>query len=93
MKKSFSIAATALLLVAPVAAFADGADQFTHDGVVYSYTTKVSAGERVIRGTATGRMPFELHVRKNTVSGTFDNHPVQFSLNNVRKLGIAIAAK
>ena len=42
-----------------------------------------------MRGTAyAGKVPFELHIHKKTVTGTFNNKPVEFDLADVQKLGI-----
>lgn len=93
---SFQLAAAALLIAAPGVASAkdaSAANQFSHQGVSYEYTTEVTGGERVIRGTAfAGKVPFELHVRGNLVSGTFDHQAVAFSQAEARSLGIQVAA-
>ncbi len=80
-----------LLAFAPAAAFA--ADQqtgeFTNKGVDYHYTTEDKSGDKIVRGTAyAGTVPFELHIHKKTVTGTFNNKPVEFDLADVKKLGI-----
>ena len=90
IKTSFSLTAAALFLAAApqVAAAAEDAT-FAHKGVSYSYTTEDAAGEKVIRGTAyAGSVPFELHVRKKSVTGTFNYQPIEFTLKDVEKLGI-----
>ncbi|MFM9937448.1 MAG: hypothetical protein ACKVOL_14780 [Novosphingobium sp.] len=94
--KSLQIVFAALLIGEPVAASAKdaGADhQFSHQGVIYEYTTEVTGSERVIRGTAfSGKVPFELHVKGNLVSGNFDHQSVAFSQAKARALGIQVAA-
>ena len=94
--KSFQFAAAALLLAAPVVATAkdaDAANQFSHQGVTYQYTTEVTGAERVIRGTAyAGKVPFELHVKGKVVSGTFNNQSVEFTQAEARSMGILVAA-
>lgn len=93
----FKIALTAAsltLAMAPIAAFAAGEDgQFTHKGVTYSYTAEdAKTGDTVVKGTAyAGKVPFELHIHKKTVTGTFNNKPVEFDLDDVQKLNLAPA--
>lgn len=92
--KTFQVAAAAFVLAVPVVASANEAtaSQFSHDGVTYQYTTEVIAGERVIRGSAfAGKVPFELHVRKNLVTGTFDHQPVEFTQAEAKAMGIQVA--
>lgn len=92
IKLSYFAAAAVAFLAAP-AAFAAEDGAFAHKGVQYSYTTEDTAGEKVIRGTAyAGKVPFELHVRKKTVTGTFNNRPVEFRLADVKKMGIDVEA-
>ena len=44
-----------------------------------------------MRGTAyAGKVPFELHIHKKTVTGTFNDKPVEFELADVQKMGIDI---
>jgi hypothetical protein len=91
MIKTSLIAATLLVAAAPTLAFAaaEDAGQFTHKGVDYSYTTEDKAGDKIVRGTAyAGKVPFELHIHKKTVTGTFNNKPVEFELSDVKKLGL-----
>ncbi|MCW1384246.1 hypothetical protein OLX02_15585 [Novosphingobium sp. KCTC 2891] len=91
MIKTFALAASALLVVAPAAA---NADTFQHKGVEYNYTTEQKDGEQVLRGTAySGKVPFELRVRKKTVEGTFNNKPVSFSIADAKKAGLITEAK
>ena len=93
--KTFSKTAAALLLAAPAVALAGepAANRFSHEGVSYQYTTEVTGGERIIRGTAfAGKVPFELHVRKNIVTGTFNHQPVEFTQGEARTLGIQVAS-
>ncbi len=93
MLKTALIAATLLVSAAPSLALAatDDASQFTHKGVDYSYSTEDNGGDKVVRGTAyAGKVPFELHIHKKTVTGTFNNKPVEFELNDVKKLGIEV---
>ena len=92
--KTFSIAAAALVLAAPVVASASetAANQFSHEGVTYQYTTEVVGGDRVIRGSAfAGKVPFELHVHKNVVTGTFNHQPVEFTQAEAKSMGIQVA--
>lgn len=94
MFKTALIAASLTLAMAPIAALAAGEDgQFTHKGVTYSYTaTDAKTGETVIRGTAyAGTVPFELHIHKKTVTGTFNDKPVEFTMDQVKKLNLAPA--
>lgn len=91
MIKTFALTAAALLVAAPAVA---NADTFKHKGVEYSYTTENKDGEQVVRGTAySGKVPFELHVRKKVVEGTFNNKPVTFSLAEAKKAGIIVDAQ
>lgn len=86
MFKTVALTAAALLVAAPAVA---SADSFKHKGVEYSYTTETKDGEQILRGTAySGKVPFELRVRKKTVEGTFNNKPVVFSLTEAKKAGI-----
>lgn len=90
MIKTFVLAAAALV-VAPAAA---NAETFKHKGVEYNYTTEQKDGEQVLRGTAySGKVPFELRVRKKVVEGTFNNRPVTFSLADAKKAGLVPAAQ
>ena len=87
---------SAILLAASVPALAlaaaDDAGQFTHKGVDYHYTTEDSAGDRVVRGTAyAGKVPFELHIHKKTVTGTFNSKPVEFDLAEAKQLGLDVS--
>ena len=94
MLKTSLIAATLLTAAAPTLALAasDDAGQFTHKGVDYNYTTEDKGGDKVVRGTAyAGKVPFELHIHKKTVTGTFNNKPVEFELSDVKKLGLDLA--
>ena len=91
MIKSSLFAATLLVAAAPTLALAAGdeAGKFTHKGVDYIYTTEDQGGEKVVRGTAyAGKVPFELHIHKKTVTGTFNNKPVEFELADVQKMGL-----
>ncbi len=91
MLKSVFIAATLVSAAAPGLALAadNNGGQFTHKGVDYSYTTEDKSGDRIIRGTAyAGKVPFELHIHKKTVTGTFNDKPVEFDLADVKKLGL-----
>jgi len=91
MLKTALIAATLLVSAAPSLALAaaDDAGAFTHKGVDYNYTTEDKGGDKVVRGTAyAGKVPFELHIHKKSVTGTFNNKPVEFELADVQKLGL-----
>ena len=93
MIKSSLLTATLLLTAVPTVALAAGDDagKFTHKGVDYSYTTEDKGGDKVVRGTAyAGKVPFELHIHKKTVTGTFNDKPVEFELADVQKMGIDI---
>ncbi|WP_226016872.1 hypothetical protein [Novosphingobium sp. FKTRR1] len=84
------LAATALTVAAAAPAIAAEDGSFNHKGVAYNYTTEDKAGEKIVRGTAyAGKVPFELHIKKKSVTGTFNNKPVEFRLADVQKLGIA----
>ncbi len=94
MLKTVLIAATLVVSAAPALALAAAGDAgtFTNKGVDYSYTTEDKGGDKVVRGTAyAGKVPFELHIHKKTVTGTFNNKPIEFQLNDVQKLGITTA--
>ncbi|WP_333836846.1 hypothetical protein [Novosphingobium sp.] len=87
----FAIAAAAVLVAAPAVASAQTSDQFAYKGVSYAYTTETKGDEQIVRGTAyAGKVPFELHIRKKNVQGTFNDRPVTFTLDDVKKLGIAV---
>ena len=91
MTKFALLATTLIAAAAPSLALAANNDtkQFTHQGVEYHYTTEDASGDRVVRGTAyAGKVPFELHIHKKTVTGTFNNKPVEFDLADVKQLGI-----
>ncbi len=76
-------------LLAATLAAGNETGQFTNKGVDYSYTTEDKAGDKIVRGTAyAGKVPFELHIHKKTVTGTFNNKPVEFELSDVKKLGL-----
>jgi len=94
--KSFQFATVALLVATPVVASAkdaDAANQFSHHGVTYQYTTEVTGSERVIRGSAyAGKVPFELHVKGNLVSGTFNHQSVEFTQSEAKSMGILVAS-
>jgi hypothetical protein len=95
MFRSF-IAAAAVTLVTASPAFAAAEandDSFAYKGVSYAYTTETKGEEKIVRGTAyAGKVPFELHIRKKSVEGTFNNRPVAFTFNDVKKLGINVDA-
>jgi hypothetical protein len=94
LPKATLIAASLIAVAAPAVALAAGDDagKFTHKGVDYSYTATDQNGEKVIRGTAyAGKVPFELHIHKKTVTGTFNDKPVEFDLEDVQKLGVTVA--
>jgi len=91
MFKTSLLAASLIAVATPAIALAAGDDagKFTHKGVDYSYTATDQNGDKVIRGTAyAGKVPFELHIHKKTVTGTFNDKPVEFDLDDVQKLGI-----
>lgn len=91
-----SIAAAAILLAAPGIATAETSapTTFHNQGVEYSYTTETTGNEQIVRGTAyAGSVPFELHIKKKVVEGTFNHQPVTFSFDQVKKLGLIPDAK
>ncbi|KUR80658.1 hypothetical protein [Novosphingobium sp. FSW06-99] len=93
MIKFALLAATLLTAAAPTLALAAGNDsgQFTVKGVDYKYTTEEKSGDQIVRGTAyAGKVPFELHIHKKTVTGTFNDKPVEFQLSDVKKMGIDV---
>jgi hypothetical protein len=93
MIKIALLSATLLAVAAPAMAIAasDDAGQFTNKGVDYKYTTEEKGGDQIVRGTAyAGKVPFELHIHKKTVTGTFNNKPVEFELSDVKKMGIDV---
>lgn len=82
------IAAAAFALL-PTVAFAEEAPKqsFTYQGVTYTYTSEVQNGVKVLKGSAyNGKVPFELKVTKNGVSGTFNRAPVNFDMHEVQHL-------
>lgn len=82
------IAAAAVALL-PTVAFADEAPKqsFTYQGVTYTYTSEIQNGVKVLKGSAyNGKVPFELKVTKNGVSGTFNRAPVDFDMHEVQHL-------
>ena len=94
MIKMTLLTATVLAAATPSLALAAGNDagQFTNKGVDYKYTTEEKSGDQIVRGTAyAGKVPFELHIHKKTVTGTFNNKPVEFDLSDVKKLGIEVS--
>ncbi len=92
MIKFALLAATLIASATPSLALAAGNEtgQFTNKGVDYKYTTTDDkSGDKIVRGTAyAGKVPFELHIHKKTVTGTFNNKPVEFELSDVKKLGL-----
>lgn len=89
-KFSLLVAAVAATMAPAVAFAADaGATRFNHKGVDYQYTKVEASGDTVVKGTAyAGTVPFELHIHKKNVTGTFNNAPVEFTLDEVKTLGI-----
>lgn len=79
----FTLALLGAALPAAASAESIPAERFEHDGVTYHYTVTTTASGQRIRGTAdTGS--FELQVRKDKVSGTFNGIPVSFKLSDVK---------
>lgn len=72
------ISALAVSLLGPAAAFAQEQQQFTRDGVSYSFTVSEVAGGQLIKGKSSGSKRFRLLVRNGRVSGHVDNQPVSF---------------
>ena len=84
------IAIAAAALVLPAVAMAEEAPKqsFVYQGVTYSYTTtEMQGGAKILKGTANnGKVPFELKVTKDGVSGTFNRAPVTFDMHEVQHL-------
>ncbi|WP_260926893.1 hypothetical protein [Novosphingobium sp. 9] len=74
-------------------AFAQGdaaKQSFVRNGVEYTYTVEAEGEGQVLRGSANhGAEPFRLFVRDDVVTGTFDNHPVRFKLEQVKAAALA----
>lgn len=77
--------AAAVLAALPVAAHAEGARSFSHEGVDYVYTTAQKGDATVLEGTASGGLPFRLVVSGSRVSGTYNFYPVSFRLKDAAK--------
>ena len=85
----FKIVLAAVALTLPAVALADEAPKqsFVYQGVTYTYTTEVQGGTKVLKGSAyNGKVPFELKVTKNGVTGTFNRAPVTFDMHEVQHL-------
>ncbi|HKT84841.1 MAG TPA: hypothetical protein VJQ77_02010 [Novosphingobium sp.] len=76
--------AAAALVALPIAAHAEDARNFSHEGVDYVYTTEQKGESTVIRGKANGGVPFRLIVSGDRVTGTYNFHKVNFSLKNAQ---------
>ncbi|HWU03985.1 MAG TPA: hypothetical protein VN222_14695 [Novosphingobium sp.] len=81
-------AAAALLAVPAIASAEEAPKQsFVYQGVTYTYTSQIEGNTKILRGTAyNGKVPFELRVSKNGVSGTFNRAPVDFDLHEVQHI-------
>lgn len=79
MFKTVLTAAVATLAVAPAMAQAGEVRQFSQDGVNYVYTTEHKGEVTVINGRTSAGAPFRLYVKAQHVTGTFNNHPVNFT--------------
>ena len=82
-----AIAAAAFALPAVAMAQEAPKQSFVYQGVTYSYTTEMQGGAKILKGTANnGKVPFELKVTKDGVSGTFNRAPVTFDMHEVQHL-------
>lgn len=80
-----AIAAVALAVFPVAAAHAEDARSFSRDGVDYTYTAEQNGNETVIKGTASGNVPFRLVVSGDRVTGTYNSQPVSFRTKDVSK--------
>lgn len=78
--------AAAALVALPIAAHAEDARTFSHEGVDFVYTTEQKGKATVIQGTADGGVPFRLVLSGNRVTGTYNFHNVNFVVKNGEKL-------
>lgn len=80
--------AAALSVALPSIAFAADAAQssIAYDGTQYTYTVSETPQGRVITGKTSAGVPFKLAVSKFSVSGHFNNNPVNFKLSEVKPL-------
>lgn len=76
--------AAAALVALPVAAHAEDARTFSHEGVDYVYTAEQKGKATVIEGTATGGVPFRLVVSGNRVTGTYNFQNVNFNVKSAQ---------
>ena len=76
------VAAIALLGPAPALAAPD--QQFTRDGVTYSYAVTARGADQLITGRASNSVRFRLLVRNGRVTGTVAGHPVAFRTGDVK---------
>jgi hypothetical protein len=84
-KTAFTAAAALLALPAatlPVAAQAEDARNFSHEGIDYAYTAEKKGNITVIKGTASDNVPFHLIVSGNRVSGTYNYQNVNFKVSD-----------
>ncbi|AIT80969.1 hypothetical protein [Novosphingobium pentaromativorans] len=77
--------AAAVLVAVPAAAHAEDARNFSHEGVDYAYTTEQKGDVTVIKGTASGGVPFRLYVSGNRVTGTYNDRSVAFKVADAEK--------
>lgn len=80
-----TVLTAAALVTLPVAAHAEDARNFSHEGIDYAYTTEQKGKVTVIEGTASGGVPFRLYVAGNRVSGTYDNRSVNFKVSDAQQ--------
>ncbi|CDO35743.1 MULTISPECIES: hypothetical protein [Novosphingobium] len=74
--------AAAVLLAVPAAAHAEDARNFSHEGVDYAYTAEQKGDVTVIKGTASGGVPFRLYVSGDRVTGTYNYRNVNFKVTD-----------
>lgn len=89
MFKTIFATATAAALIAPVAAFASEAREFSHEGVNYTYSTEQKGNVTVIDGETSKGEPFRLYVKGHRVTGTYNNRAVSFTTAEAAKLHLA----
>lgn len=83
-----AVTLTVVAALAPVAAQANEAREFSHEGVNYSYTAEQKGKTTVIAGATSAGVPFRLYVKGDRVSGTYDNRYVSFTTAEAAKAGI-----
>lgn len=81
MFKTVFIAAAAVAAL-PVAAHAEDARSFSHEGTDYVYTAEQKGKATVIEGTASNGAPFRLVVVGNRVNGIYNYQNVSFTVKD-----------